>query len=129
MGFGDELRKPRFDKTAREAAVAAERLAKAIIEGEKKKEVHRIALDHLEQGVRGLFAHYRPNASTLIGVLDHVRLIYRAIKDERGIDDEKWEDPHYGKAGRRAGSAAEQAELDAYLRGQGERPFWWFDEE
>lgn len=90
-------KKPRFDKTAREAALAVERLQRQEADAIARQEAYRIALDHIDQGVRGYFALRHPNASTLIAVLDHVRLAYKKVKDERGINDEPWENPGYGQ--------------------------------
>ncbi|MBD8699263.1 hypothetical protein IFT54_05465 [Sphingomonas sp. CFBP 13714] len=92
-----DLRKPRRERTAREAEATAERLAAAKAVYEERWGKIDGALNLMEQATRDYFAVWHPNSSTLIDLLDRVRTTYRAIKDERGLDDEGWENPGYGE--------------------------------
>lgn len=121
---GGDLRKPRRDLHVREAEEAAKRLAEFEKRGAESIARRQATNALIEQAVRSFFENVRPNSSILIDLLDRVRLVYRQIKDERGIDDEGWENPRWGEAGHNPISAFESQEWNRWKRGDGPAPFW-----
>lgn len=94
---GGDLRKPRRDLHTREAEEAARRLAEEERRGEEAIVRGQATNALIEQAVRSYFESRHANSSVLIDLQDRVRLVYRQIKDERGISDEGWENPQWGQ--------------------------------
>ncbi len=126
---GDEFRKPRHDRWAREAEEAEARLISNAANETARKANNEAAFEMIARATRMYLSDKQLSSSFLALLLDKVRLEFRKLREERGVDDSRLDKPfNWGWSGRDPLNSEEGVALAKYLKGDGPRPDFWFGE-